>query len=295
MSSCGGRGRGASGATTTNGHTVNQTQVDTTEVIRAPTQPNFAMVCKNYTTLGGKIFRGIESLVGVQAWIRSCEKIFKGLRLDDEHKRLLASWNLEGAAAIWWDAQTANTPEENFTWPMFKEAFEGQYLPATGRTRMYRDFVDLKQESMSVAEYENQFNALSIFGPELINTLLKKNEMFVAGLRDNMQGRMMGHLKDPFVELVDLELRYEALDTKKPGARIQTGETSGGNAMKRKVNPDWNDNQGQAKTGQQTVEGKFKNVVCHNCKKKGHIARFCKQKGNQKPQQYPRQQQKPQQ
>ena len=55
--------------------------------------------------------------------------------MDDEHKRLLASWNLEGAAAIWWDAQTANTPEENFTWPMFKEAFEGQYLPATRRDK----------------------------------------------------------------------------------------------------------------------------------------------------------------
>ena len=118
---------------------------------------------------------------------------------------------------------------------------------------MYRDFIDLKQENMTVVEYENQFNAFSIFGPELINTLLKKNEMFVAGLRDNLQGRMMGHLKDPFVELVDLALRYEALDAKKPGARIQTGESSGGNFLKRKVNPDWKDNQGQGKTGPQKI------------------------------------------
>ena len=104
MSSQARRGRGASRATTTNGHTVNQTQVETTEVVQAPTQPNFTMICKNYTTLGGKTFKGTESLVEVQAWIRSCEKIFKALKLDDEYKCLLASCNLDEAAAIWWDA-----------------------------------------------------------------------------------------------------------------------------------------------------------------------------------------------
>ena len=124
--------------------------------------------------------------------------------MNDEQKRLLASWQLQEAAAIWWDAQTINIPKEESTWEKFKEAFEAQFLPTARKTRMYRDFIDLKQGNTKIAEYENKFNSLSCFGPELINTLLKKNEMFIAGLKDSLQVKMTGHLKIPFVDLVDM-------------------------------------------------------------------------------------------
>ena len=171
----------ARGTTTTNGRNNTQTPVETVEEV-APVMPvtpvqtrsNFATICKEYQTLGGKVFKGTESFIEVQAWLRSCERIFKGQNLNDEQKRLLASWQLQGAAAIWWDAQMANVSENDFSWGKFKEEFEAQFLPTAGKTRMYRDFIDLKQGNMSIVEYENKFNALSCFGPDLINTSSKR-------------------------------------------------------------------------------------------------------------------------
>ena len=277
------RGGRASG-TTTNGRTPNQTQVEATgEATPVPTGYNFAAICKDFATLGGKTFKGTESITEVQDWLYFCERIFLSLKLTDEQKRLLASWQLEGAAAAWWRAQTANVPEEDFSWEKFKEEFEAQFLPATGRTRMYREFMDLKQEDMSVTEYETKFNALSCFGPELINTPLKKNEMFVTGLKESLHEKMIGHLKGSFVDLVDMALRYEALDKKKSAETTQVGETGETNPQKRKFNPNWKNGKG---TG-----GNSKNIVCHNCKKRGHIARFCRNSGIEA--QQPTQQQQP--
>merc|ERR1712080_268201 len=38
-----------------------------------------------------------------QAWIRSAEKIFEGLKVSDDQKRLLASWALKEESLFWWD------------------------------------------------------------------------------------------------------------------------------------------------------------------------------------------------
>lgn len=51
--------------------------------------------------------------------------------------------------------------KDDISWSKFKELFEEQLMPTAGRTRLYRDFLDLKQGSMSVSEYENKFNELS--------------------------------------------------------------------------------------------------------------------------------------
>ena len=107
MTTCAQRGR-ARGTTTTNGRSTTQIPVEIVEEVApiipiAPVQPrsNFATICKEYQKLGGKVFKGTETFIEVQAWLRSCERIFKGQDLNDEHKRLLASWQLQGEAAIW--------------------------------------------------------------------------------------------------------------------------------------------------------------------------------------------------
>lgn len=105
---------------------------------------NFAALCKDFTNLGGKPFKGTESIVEVQVWLRSCERIFKCLDLLDEQKRVMASWQLQKRAAAWWDAVTMNVPEDDFSWSKFKEVFEEQFMSTAGKTRLYRNFLNLK-------------------------------------------------------------------------------------------------------------------------------------------------------
>ena len=53
--------------------------VDVGIEVQAPRPLDFAKLCKDYTTLGGKVFLGIESTIEVQRWIDACRRIFGDL------------------------------------------------------------------------------------------------------------------------------------------------------------------------------------------------------------------------
>jgi len=50
---------------------------------------------------------------------------------------------------------------------------------AVGKTILYRNFIDLKQEDISIAKYESMFNELSHFNLRLIDALLKKKDVHI--------------------------------------------------------------------------------------------------------------------
>ena len=50
----------------------------------------------------------------------------------------------------------------------------------------------------------NKFIELSRFGPELVNTPLKKNEKFIRGMNKEFQEWMTTHVKESFSELIDM-------------------------------------------------------------------------------------------
>ena len=58
--------------------------------VQAP-RADFAKLCKDYTSLGGKPFHGTESATEVQDWLDSCERIFG---IEDAMERKLASCQL---------------------------------------------------------------------------------------------------------------------------------------------------------------------------------------------------------
>ncbi len=169
------QGRVVGSASTSN----RREKTDNEAVNPVPSLVSFAALCKDFVHLGGKPFQRSETIIEVQAWLSSCEKIFKSMRLSDEQKRIMAAWQLQGGAAVWWNSVTAYVSEDDMSWEEFKEMFEEKFKPAAGRTRLYQDFLNLKQGNMSIAEYETKFNELSCYGPGLIDTSLKKNEMFV--------------------------------------------------------------------------------------------------------------------
>ena len=42
---------------------------------------------KTFSNLGGKEFEGTEGVMGVQTWIRTLERIFADMQIDDQRKR----------------------------------------------------------------------------------------------------------------------------------------------------------------------------------------------------------------
>ncbi|XP_038888081.1 uncharacterized protein LOC120077997 [Benincasa hispida] len=73
------------------------------------------------------------------------------------------------------------------TWDQFKELFYEKYFSAHVRYNKQAEFMNLKQGTMIVEEYEEKFDRLSYFASDLVSTEAKKVERFVQGLWDGVQ------------------------------------------------------------------------------------------------------------
>ena len=96
-----------------------------------PTHPGsrFAHLCGDYTKLGGKPFKGIESVIEIQAWLRSCDRIFSRMNLSDLHRVQVASSMLQERALDWYELLISETSEVDLTWKQFQERFESSSCP----------------------------------------------------------------------------------------------------------------------------------------------------------------------
>lgn len=93
-------------------------------------------------------------------WLKAIEKQLEIAQCNNREKVLYASGQLQSAASDWWDAFRFAQAEPNaMSWNCFKEAFRENYVPA-GLIKMKKEFLALKQGSMTVCEYRDRFTQL---------------------------------------------------------------------------------------------------------------------------------------
>ena len=68
------------------------------------------------------------------------------------------------------------------TWDRLKEMMDNQYYPRDVRRMKEREFLGLKQGSLSVMEYATKFNELSRFAPHQVDTEERRMDHFEQGL-----------------------------------------------------------------------------------------------------------------
>ncbi|KAL8124091.1 hypothetical protein AgCh_011915 [Apium graveolens] len=111
------------------------------------------------------------------------EKAFELAEVNDDKKAQYASYYLKDEASFWWESSKALLEGKDLSWEKFTEMFLEKYLPSYMQDQLEMKFLDLRQEDMSVAEYEVKFSELSRFVPEYINTEEKKAKRFQQGLK----------------------------------------------------------------------------------------------------------------
>ena len=86
-----------------------------------------------------------------------------------------------------------------------------KFLSQDERSLQMEKILALKQGSMSVKEYVNQFNQLARFGLELVNTPHKKALYFVKGLNELLHSLAMSHIPmgATYERLVEMALLQE--------------------------------------------------------------------------------------
>jgi len=93
-------------------------------------------------------------------WVQNTEKVFRTICVSDEDKVRYASAMSE-RALVWWDntyeSLDSNT-RDKMLWDEFRSTFFEHYCPMDLQRRLEKEFWDLKQGTMTVMEYETEFN-----------------------------------------------------------------------------------------------------------------------------------------
>ena len=88
----------------------------------------FACLCRDYTNLGGNPFKGSETIIEVQAWLRTCDRVFSRVNLIDLHRVQVASSMLQERALDQDELLIFEINEADLTWEKFRERFELKFV-----------------------------------------------------------------------------------------------------------------------------------------------------------------------
>ncbi|XP_074342717.1 uncharacterized protein LOC141680368 [Apium graveolens] len=130
------------------------------------------------------------------------ERSFKLVRLGEDQKTIYPMYFLKGEVIYWWDSVKALEEVQPVTWNRLKELFLEKYYPKYMQKQMEMKFLELKQESMTVLEYEKKFTELSRFVTKYVETDEEKAQRFQQGLEYWIRDRVSMFEIDTYVRVV---------------------------------------------------------------------------------------------
>ncbi|XP_031745581.1 uncharacterized protein LOC116406021 [Cucumis sativus] len=112
------------------------------------------------------------------------------MRCPEEHRVQCAAFLLRDRGIIWWRTtmRMLGGDVRQITWDQFKDCFYTKFFSANLRDAKSQEFLELKQGYMTVEEYDQEFDMLSRFAPELVSNEQARADRFVKGLRDEIRG-----------------------------------------------------------------------------------------------------------
>ncbi|XP_028057544.1 uncharacterized protein LOC114261473 [Camellia sinensis] len=112
-------------------------------------------------------FQGTVDPTEAEAWVLEIEKIFEVPGCSADQKVAFAAFRFKGQAEHWrrMVKRQYEGRETELVWSKFLELFNEKYFPEAVRRQKQVDFLNLKQNDMSVAQYEAKFVELSRYAP----------------------------------------------------------------------------------------------------------------------------------
>ena len=95
------------------------------------------------------------------------------------------------------------------TWEEFRELFMGKFLPIFSQHAKAREFLELKQGTMTVFEYVAKFTELAYFVDDFVATNMAKVRKFEDGLKLSIRGKIVGFLLQDMDLMVKTTMTFE--------------------------------------------------------------------------------------
>ncbi|XP_070044879.1 uncharacterized protein [Nicotiana tomentosiformis] len=161
-------------------------------------------------------FSGAKS-EDVQGFLDRCQRIFRTSGILQTSGVLFTTLQFTGAALTWWEAYERRRPvgAAPHTWHEFSVLFLEKYMLQSRREELRRQFEKLRQDDMTVTQYEMRFSELARYAVWLVPTNRERIRRFIDGLtfqlrvfmtRDRVSGAT-------FEEVVDIARQIELVST----------------------------------------------------------------------------------
>ena len=126
-------------------------------------------------------------------WFMQVEKVLEAMEItSDGTKIILAAFQLEGEAQVWWKWARTSRDLEAMTWAEFQELFMGKYFPDIARHAKAQEFLELKKGAMTVMDYVDRFTEVARFADDYVATYMAKVRRFENGLKLSIRARIVG-------------------------------------------------------------------------------------------------------
>ncbi|XP_075515773.1 uncharacterized protein LOC142550585 [Primulina tabacum] len=238
---------------------------------------------------------GADPLVALE-WVKSLEAIFDYLKFTDRDRVSCTVFMLVKAARIWWEATKVTVNVRELKWEEFKELFYAKYFSREVKAKKVKEFLELKQDSLSVAEYTLKFEEGCVFVPFIAENDKDKGEHFLRGLKPEIQRDVHMAKVITYQDIVkrallaehdeqeiekERQLRRQAFQARGQGASTSTrGGHKGKGKMEQRNKPSAPSSEmkrplcpkcGKPHKGERLVgSGR-----CYRCKEMGHTAQKC--------------------
>ncbi|KZV20776.1 hypothetical protein F511_04134 [Dorcoceras hygrometricum] len=139
------------------------------------------------------------------------EDLFDTLEYAPEKRLKLAVLQLRDNTQRWWRGNSRILRESGamITWESFCAAFRQEYTPESYYNNREREFDNLKQGDMKVAEYARQFSSLLMYVSYVSNQERTKRNKFLKGLRPDLFQMVLSSSPTTYAEAVDRAVDIE--------------------------------------------------------------------------------------
>jgi len=179
------------------------------EAMHDPNVINFEKMRK----MGGVEFEGTVDPTDAEQWLERMERVFEQLECSDVAKFKYAISLLQKDAYDWWvSVPNAKVKPPVLTWDDFLREFRMKYVPPAYCDAKRKEFLNLRQRGMSIAEYQQKFLRLSRYAGGIIKEEKDKCRKFEDGLNDSIRKNVAILQHEKFCKLVSAAFTWERLD-----------------------------------------------------------------------------------
>ena len=171
------------------------------------------------------VFEGTVDPVVAEEWVNMIEKIFEFVQIEDEEKVKCAVYMLRKDARIWREAVKKSRDVTTMTWAEFLREFNSKYYSQAFVNSKVAEFTRLQQGNLSVLEYVRQFDQLSRYAPDIVQTETSKVWRFLNRIRPGL-ARLVDIGRDgpeSYTDVVGRAIRQEYLTKTDKSLSLGTG------------------------------------------------------------------------